>query len=60
MKSQKQNQSGVKPKTTKSRITAVIPTVIDSVRTWLDQQGFPLEMRTASAFRAGFDVRQSS
>jgi hypothetical protein len=32
----------------------------ESVQKWLDDQGYPLEMRTASAFRAaGFEVRQS-
>jgi hypothetical protein len=36
-------------------------TMIPKVREWLDTQGFTLEMRTASAFRAaGFQVRQSS
>jgi len=35
--------------------------MIPKVRAWLDTQGYLLEMRTASAFRAaGFDVRQSS
>lgn len=35
--------------------------LIASVQSWLDEQGFPLEMKTASAFRsAGFEVRQSS
>lgn len=35
--------------------------LITAVRTWLDEQGFPLEMKTAAAFRAaGFEVRQSS
>jgi hypothetical protein len=35
--------------------------MIPKVREWLDTQGFTLEMRTASAFRAaGFEVRQSS
>jgi len=35
--------------------------MIPKVRDWLDAQGFTLEMRTASAFRAaGFEVRQSS
>jgi hypothetical protein len=35
--------------------------MIPKVREWLDAQGFTLEMRTASAFRAaGFEVRQSS
>jgi hypothetical protein len=34
--------------------------MFEDVRTWLTSQGFPLEMRTASAFRkAGFEVRQS-
>jgi len=33
----------------------------DKVREWLEGEGFPLEMRTAAAFRsAGFEVRQSS
>jgi hypothetical protein len=36
-------------------------TMIPKVRQWLELQGFTLEMRTASAFRAaGFHVRQSS
>lgn len=35
--------------------------MIDSVRQWLETQGFPLEMKVAAAFRhAGFEVRQSS
>ena len=35
--------------------------MIPKVRDWLEAQGFTLEMRTASAFRAaGFEVRQSS
>jgi hypothetical protein len=35
--------------------------MITKVREWLETQGFSLEMRTASAFRAaGFAVRQSS
>lgn len=35
--------------------------MIPKVREWLERQGFSLEMRTASAFRAaGFEVRQSS
>jgi hypothetical protein len=35
--------------------------MIDNVRQWLETQGFPLEMKTAAAFRhVGFDVRQSS
>ena len=35
--------------------------MIPKVRGWLEEQGFTLEMRTASAFRAaGFEVRQSS
>ena len=34
--------------------------MFEDVRAWLATQGFPLEMRTASAFRkAGFEVRQS-
>ncbi|MEW6529336.1 MAG: hypothetical protein AB1473_00770 [Thermodesulfobacteriota bacterium] len=33
----------------------------DEVRKWLEEQGFPLEMRVAAAFReSGFEVRQSS
>ncbi|MFL6305447.1 MAG: hypothetical protein ACJ72H_18105 [Candidatus Sulfotelmatobacter sp.] len=36
-------------------------TIINEVRKWLDDTGYPLEMRTASAFRAaGFEVTQSS
>ena len=35
--------------------------MIEKVRDWLKMQGYPLEMRTASAFRrAGFEIRQSS
>jgi hypothetical protein len=35
--------------------------MFDDVRKWLNGQGYPLEMRTASAFRqAGFEVRQST
>lgn len=35
--------------------------MISKVSEWLNEQGFTLEMRTASAFRAaGFEVRQSS
>lgn len=35
--------------------------MIPKVREWLEKQGFSLEMRTASAFRAaGFEVMQSS
>lgn len=35
--------------------------LLTAVRSWLNEQGFPLEMKTASAFRAaGFEVRQSS
>ena len=35
--------------------------MIPKVRNWLETQGYTLEMRAASAFRAiGFDVRQSS
>jgi hypothetical protein len=35
--------------------------MIPKVQEWLEKQGFSLEMRTASAFRAaGFEVRQSS
>lgn len=35
--------------------------MIPKVREWLEQQGFTLEMKTASAFRsAGFEVQQSS
>lgn len=62
MKSHKQNQSTRKPKKAAKRKSAVKSnSVLNAVRTWLDKQGFPLEMRTASAFRAaGFDVRQSS
>jgi len=34
--------------------------MLEEVQRWLTGQGFPLEMRTASAFsRAGFEVRQS-
>lgn len=33
----------------------------ENIRKWLEGEGFPLEMRTAAAFRsAGFEVRQSS
>jgi hypothetical protein len=36
-------------------------TLIPKVREWLENQGFPLEMQTAAAFRAaGFVVNQSS
>ncbi len=36
-------------------------TLIPKVREWLENQGFPLEMKAAAAFRtAGFEVRQSS
>jgi hypothetical protein len=36
-------------------------TLIPNVRKWLDEQGYPLEMRAAAAFRkAGFEVRQST
>jgi hypothetical protein len=35
--------------------------MIEQVRKWLNEQGYPLEMRTASALRkAGFEVTQSS
>ncbi|WP_041855863.1 hypothetical protein [Candidatus Korobacter versatilis] len=35
--------------------------MIEKVREWLENQGFPLEMRAAAVFRSeGFDVRQSS
>jgi hypothetical protein len=35
--------------------------MIEKIRTWLNEQGFPLEMRTASAFReAGFEVTLSN
>jgi len=34
--------------------------MVKSVKDWLLKGGFPLEMKTASAFReAGFEVRQS-
>ena len=34
--------------------------MLDSVRKWVTDQGYPLEMRTAKAFRAGkFEVHQS-
>src|SRR4029079_5519632 len=34
--------------------------LVGRVRPWLDKQGYPLEMRTAAAFRGeGFTVRQS-
>jgi hypothetical protein len=34
--------------------------LLDEAKKWLTQQGFPLEMRTAKAFRnAGFDVQQA-
>jgi hypothetical protein len=34
--------------------------MIDNVRKWVTEQGYPLEMRTAKAFRAGqFEVHQS-
>ncbi len=37
------------------------PTVISSVKKWLEGSGFPLEMQTAAAFRKeGFEVRPSS
>jgi hypothetical protein len=36
-------------------------TLSDKIQEWLETQGYPLEMRTAAAFRkAGFEVRQSS
>src|SRR6476469_3471123 len=62
MKNQKQKQGAAKSLKAKQQLAASKPkSVISAVRTWLDKQGFPLEMRTASAFRAaGFDVRQSS
>src|ERR1035437_4845561 len=35
--------------------------MIDQIKNWLKDQGFPLEMQTASAFRkAGFEVTQSN
>ncbi len=34
--------------------------ITEEVHTWLEGEGFPLEMRVAAAFRkAGFEVRQS-
>ncbi len=35
--------------------------ITENVRAWLEEQGYPLEMRVAAAFReTGFEVRQSS
>ena len=54
---------GIKTKTTGGRFSRVgcEERMLDKVEKWLIEQGFSLEMRTASAFReAGFEVRQST